>query len=63
MDNKTLEEICKIFSSSTLNSSLASSLSANLNDNNKRYFLSFLIDENLQNNEINKFEDFWFIKT
>jgi len=62
MENKTLEEISKIFYSSNLNSSLFPRLSSKINDINKRYFLSFLIEENLQNNEINKFEDFWFIK-
>ena len=62
MEKKKFEEICKIYSSDNINLSLAKGLIANINNINKKYFLSFLIDENIPNNEISKYEDFWFMK-
>ena len=62
MEKKKFEEICKIYSSDNINLSLAKGLNANINNINKKYFLSFLIDENIPNNEISKYEDFWFMK-
>ena len=62
MEKKRFEEICKIYSSDNINLSLANELTANIKNVNKKYFLSFLIDENIQNNEISKYEDFWFMK-